>query len=181
MGFTDRAKIDADANVKMAEQNRQKQIELANIAAQRDQALKSAEVDIERQRVAGIISTEQAQTARAQFQASVDAWANTQMNTVNQQYETQRSALLDQTNLGLESIREVGKTERWNIAWSTGLSALVLILIVVLGWLMMRFRLQSARLYINGPQYHRLGSPYNEKQIVDGQFYAPVKEVNHEY
>lgn len=179
MGVSDRAKINADASIKKAELEKQADIERANIDFQKAQALKQAEITIEQQRAQNLITQEQAQTARENYKSSMDSWADVQKTLVSQHYETERDALLNQTNLGLEAIRQVGQTERWSTAWATGLSALVLILIVVVGYLLMHFRIQTARpIYITGSDHLRLGQPYSRNQIIDAVKY-PV-EVEHE-
>lgn len=182
LGVTDRAKINAEANVKKAEMENKRQTEIANINAQRDQVLKQAEVDIERQRVAGLITTQQAETARAQFQAQTDAWAAVQTKLIGEHYETQRDAIEQQTEIGLASIHEVGETARLNLNWSGAQSILLLILIVVVAFGLMHFRLKTARpVYIGVPQYQRLERP-SEHQIIDAGFHYPVKkDVEHDH
>lgn len=167
-GWTEVAKTNADADVKKAETDRLQQIEIARINAAKDQAMKNAEVDIERQRQAGAISVAQAQALAEQYEAKVNAWADIQKNAVNQQYETQRTALTQQTKLGVESIQQVGQTERWAIGWHAGLTGLGLLLFFIVAYSMSKARPQSQFaqpqiVYLVGQQPDQIGQ--SQRQI----------------
>ncbi len=178
LGFTDAAKINAERDAKEAETQRLQQTEIARINAARDQALTNAQIDIERQRQAGLLSVAQAQALAQQYQAQVDAWQRTQQSIIEQKYETQRSALSDQTQLGLSAIQETGQTQRVSMAMGTLSSAVVLILITVIVLYLSRLasrRHEQTAIYIAGVQHPQLDeSAYCHR--IDATSYQVVKK-----
>lgn len=151
-GWESVAKTNAEAGVKNAETLRQQQVEIAKINAAKEEAVKRAEAEIERQRQAGAMDIAQAQAQADAYKAQVDAWADVQKKLVEEKYSTQAQALSDQTNLGLESIRQVGQTQRESMAWATGMDALILILIFAGGAMIWRgVRGKERILYIEAP------------------------------
>lgn len=153
MGVTERAEIKA-----------RKEEGIALVNADRDKALKQAQVQIEQAQAAGRIGEAQAKALSEQYKAQIDAWADVQIKMISENGESQRQTLIEQSQIAQAGIKESGSTQRLLMMLESLKEVLVIVLVFVAGWILTR-PYRNQRHWIGTVPGQRLTEPYNYKQI----------------
>jgi len=153
MGVTERAQIKAN-----------KEEGIALVQADRDKALKNAQVQIEQAQAAGKIGEAQAKALADQYKAQIDAWADVQIKMLTENGASQRQTLIEQSNIAQVGIKESGSTQRAAILSDTVNNILIAGLLLAAGWLLTRPS-NHRRPWIHTSPGKRIREPYTYQQI----------------
>lgn len=129
LGWTDRAQINADARVKIAEEETARAEQETRLQNERDARL----LEINRAADTAIADAQSrsdvAQAQKDQFIAQVNSWRDIQQKAINADLDKSLAAIKGQTDIGLAAINQVGETKRWSLTTETigWLAALTLI------------------------------------------------------
>lgn len=139
-GWTDRAKIQAEADQKQAELQSQRYLEVTRIQAEADARVAEANAQLQHEVELGKLNQEQARQQSEQFQVAVQAAVEKQVREMELHYDTVQHALSDQTNIALEGVRQAGQTSRSRIAWDSSYNIVAVVLVAAIVLYYMRSR-----------------------------------------
>jgi hypothetical protein len=166
-GFSERAKIKADRDERLAEIERQRQTDVAAAKAASDLNIENAKIQLERERQAGLISVAEEQRKGAEYTALINAATNKAIADINGQYALMIANQQEVTKIAIAGIKDTGLTERTKVMWDGkyNIVTVLVISLIVAGW--MHYQDRKRQMEITALRPPALPPPYYI-QLPDG-------------
>ena len=161
-GFTDRTKIKQEEETERARIQAEAEQRMAEINRQAAEAVEQAKAEVERAKneryadqYARDVAIANAQAQVEQYNVMVDAWRQTQIRTIEVDTDRALAAIHSQTDLGLKAIETAGEVKRWALTTDMVWSVVLIVGLIFLGWRFLGKQGQGQTIYVLPGPGHR--------------------------